>query len=102
VSVPDIDENSDRSFEVWFYNPSDNGTEALFSQGHTGTTRRMAEHPTLIELKQRRRQIAGPMTSDTRRRPRMVPGTTSPTFMMVSVGEDLHRRRLEQLEDPQR
>lgn len=43
VSVPDIDENSDRSFEVWFYNPSDNGTEALFSQGHTGTARRMAD-----------------------------------------------------------
>ena len=43
VSVPDIDENSDRSFEVWFYNPSDNGTEALFSQGHTGTNRRMAD-----------------------------------------------------------
>src|SRR5882724_12442455 len=39
-SVPDIDGGSDRSIEVWAYNPSVVDEETTVSWGHRGTTRR--------------------------------------------------------------
>src|SRR6266404_6987741 len=39
-SVPDIDGGSDRSIEVWAYNPSLVDEETTVSWGHRGTTRR--------------------------------------------------------------